>query len=606
MKVEATKGESISVDPDKLDDAAKVILSKRENLETLKESIDNAYQNAREEYPGLPSIVHSIVSDLKSHQATMIDTAQFLKDTAGHFRAIDNEERKLKETEDMNWFEDRVDGASEWVKDTGESISAAFDKTIEDGKEVARETDEFLDDATDYIMSSPFVKGVEKGIKDAGTDFWEGVSFGVMHPIQTLKGAFHSIIHPIETGKDTWNYVSNSFMDNIVHGDTESRTAWITYGVVGLVGAKGIDKAAKGAAAVGKSAGSVSKASKSSPHTKKASKKKSVPHSTVSTTVLKKKFEEVKKSISNFIKNVEVTTQNIREVSTGDVRNAAVYRVETYSDVGRREDTYRRENVDSGELRGKASEGVSQEERRAEASKSDGPDQSLKNEEVTEGDVKHSGSHDQDIKNELLEDGSVDDNSGTIRVEESSNKIETIEEAHEWGSTYYDGWIDTLTEEERRAITRYTGPDHIYINHYLRGIIENPGDVPLQVIENVKKGLDKAEVPHDMQVYRGTSKKPLEYILEYNQFGQIEPESLIGKSIRDNAFVSTAIVKELSFSKDVSWEINVPEGTHAAYVAKISRYPNEAELLLNAGQEMIIKEAELDKRGKLHIVVDLK
>ncbi|MED1540770.1 hypothetical protein [Bacillus inaquosorum] len=37
----------------------------------------------------------------------------------------------------------------------------------------------------------------------------------------------------------------------------------------------------------------------------------------------------------------------------------------------------------------------------------------------------------------------------------------------------------------------------------------------------------------------------------------------------------------------------------------MSHFPNEAELLLNFGQEMVIKSAHVDSSNKLHIILDL-
>ncbi|MDM5311122.1 ADP-ribosyltransferase [Peribacillus frigoritolerans] len=189
---------------------------------------------------------------------------------------------------------------------------------------------------------------------------------------------------------------------------------------------------------------------------------------------------------------------------------------------------------------------------------------------------------------------------------EATPKFSNIPEAHEWGEAHYSKWLDSLTEREKAAIKQYTGNDYQYINKYLRGIDNSLYGIDKQVINDIKSGLNKAAVPHDMQVFRGTDLTPLESILKIDDHGNIDLGSLIGKTFKDEAFVSTAIVKESSFDyKQVSWTINVPKGANAAYVGKISEFPDEAELLLNAGQELLIKEANEDAYGKLHLVLDL-
>ncbi|MBD8138044.1 hypothetical protein IFR10_21330 [Bacillus sp. CFBP 13597] len=189
---------------------------------------------------------------------------------------------------------------------------------------------------------------------------------------------------------------------------------------------------------------------------------------------------------------------------------------------------------------------------------------------------------------------------------EATPTISNIAEAHEWGNKNYTNWLKSLTESERKAIIKYTGIDYQYINNFLRGIDDSLHGLDMQVIDNIKSGLSKASVPHDMQVYRGTDFRPFEGIFSINKYGEIDVESLIGKTIKDEGFISTAIVKESSFDyKEVLWTINIPQGAKAAYVGDISNVPDEAELLLNAGQELFIKEANEDANGKLHLILDL-
>ncbi|EEM10565.1 MULTISPECIES: ADP-ribosyltransferase [Bacillus] len=189
---------------------------------------------------------------------------------------------------------------------------------------------------------------------------------------------------------------------------------------------------------------------------------------------------------------------------------------------------------------------------------------------------------------------------------EAKKPLSNLEEAHEWGSKHFDNWIESLTESERSAIRQYTGDDYRKINNYLRGIADSLNDVESSVIDNIKSGLNKASVPYDIQVYRGTDLKPFKNLYKIDDEGKIVVDSLVGKTVKDNGFVSTAMVKESSFDHmNVSWEINVPKGANAAYVGKISYIPTEAELLFNSGQEMVIKSANVDSDGKIHLILDL-
>ncbi|TWM27107.1 putative ADP-ribosyltransferase Certhrax [Bacillus paralicheniformis] len=191
-------------------------------------------------------------------------------------------------------------------------------------------------------------------------------------------------------------------------------------------------------------------------------------------------------------------------------------------------------------------------------------------------------------------------------INDVKRTLSNLDEAHQWGSKYYDHWLDSLTENEKNAIKQYTGNDYTRINNYLRGLSDSLEGVELDVIDNIKNGLKKANVPHDIQVYRGTDLRPIQDLYKIDDEGNIIAESLVGKIFKDDGFVSTAMVKESSFDHmNVSWEINIPKGAHAAYLGKISHFPNEAELLLNSGQQMIIKSAVIDSSGKMHLILDL-
>ncbi|MGM0764661.1 MAG: ADP-ribosyltransferase [Bacillota bacterium] len=95
----------------------------------------------------------------------------------------------------------------------------------------------------------------------------------------------------------------------------------------------------------------------------------------------------------------------------------------------------------------------------------------------------------------------------------TNHSLNNVEEAHKWGSKYYDSWLKTLTVSERSAIEQYTGNDYTKINSYLRGFSDSLDGVDSKVIDHIKSGLSKAEVPHDMKVYRGTDLRPFENLL---------------------------------------------------------------------------------------------
>ena len=188
-----------------------------------------------------------------------------------------------------------------------------------------------------------------------------------------------------------------------------------------------------------------------------------------------------------------------------------------------------------------------------------------------------------------------------------AREIKSLNQAHAWGEKNYSEWLNSLSIKEKQAVIDYTGDDYWNINSYLRGNSNSLHNIDPNKISEIQSALTKAKLPEDIVVYRGTDMNAIENVLKFDKYGEImNIDGIVGKVIKDDAFMSTAILKESSFdNKRVSWVINVPQGSNGAYVAKVSKYPNEAEILFNSGQEMIIKEVTLEANGKINLVLDL-
>jgi len=85
------------------------------------------------------------------------------------------------------------------------------------------------------------------------------VQYGT-HPIQTYQSMEHMVLHPVETGKYMSNAIAESFTRDMVNGDAESRSHWVTYALGTIVGTKGAGNAVKST----KVGSNVSKAAKNS------------------------------------------------------------------------------------------------------------------------------------------------------------------------------------------------------------------------------------------------------------------------------------------------------------------------------------------------------
>ncbi|MBT2217983.1 EndoU domain-containing protein [Virgibacillus dakarensis] len=72
-------------------------------------------------------------------------------------------------------------------------------------------------------------KGAAIGVYDVGKDTLVGIGNTIIHPVETVDSTANMMIHPVETGKYIGNAIAESFERDMVNGDAESRSHWVTY-----------------------------------------------------------------------------------------------------------------------------------------------------------------------------------------------------------------------------------------------------------------------------------------------------------------------------------------------------------------------------------------
>lgn len=175
--------------------------------------------------------------------------------------------------------------------------------------------------------------------------------------------------------------------------------------------------------------------------------------------------------------------------------------------------------------------------------------------------------------------------------------VMTAAEAKKWGNANWPA-PGELPADQRNALRSYSGPAAYQINKYLRtGKIpqhnrddRKPTAAEREQFRSIIASLDRATKGNPtptqaMVVHRGTG---------LAEFGNVTPDKLIGQEVRDPAFLSTSVGKSLSqmfSSEDVHLVLNVPEGTPAFWMDKISTHPGERELLLGRGLSYKITSA---------------
>lgn len=150
------------------------------------------------------------------------------------------------------------------------------------------------------------------------------------------------------------------------------------------------------------------------------------------------------------------------------------------------------------------------------------------------------------------------------------------------------------TPAQLSAIKTYTSSSD-NINGYLRGEHAGYGDVAQQAVH-----LQQAMMPiqEDVKLNRGTG---WEFVPpQYRSYEGMQ--KLIGKTISDKAFLSTATAGESQGfgSKDVQIQIEAPKGTMGIYVEHVTSITTEYEVILAAGTKL--KVTGVSKNGYKTVV----
>lgn len=157
-----------------------------------------------------------------------------------------------------------------------------------------------------------------------------------------------------------------------------------------------------------------------------------------------------------------------------------------------------------------------------------------------------------------------------------------------------------LSEEEQKAIRRYSGSIYSDFNHYLRNLAEHPNikrnpDFD-SMAKNLNSAIDKSIVTHDVIVYRGIGSRRLRILYEK------KPPT----EIPINFFQSTSSVKKVArrFAEgQIMMMIHIPKDSHSLPIKKYSLFSRENEnLLKNSGIFKVLKQYHKD--GMLYLEVE--
>jgi SPP1 gp7 family putative phage head morphogenesis protein len=148
-------------------------------------------------------------------------------------------------------------------------------------------------------------------------------------------------------------------------------------------------------------------------------------------------------------------------------------------------------------------------------------------------------------------------------------------------SRYWDeAWAKSLTQEQRNAITSYTGSSYHDLNSRMRS-----GRTPGSMADHLHKATGSKPMPRDAILWRGTGS---------DTWGGISPKDMVGRVAQDRGFMSTSYGNTAAFSgKDVLLRIRVPKGHPAVAATRQSSYgAAEREILLQDGCTYYVHSAK--------------
>lgn len=164
--------------------------------------------------------------------------------------------------------------------------------------------------------------------------------------------------------------------------------------------------------------------------------------------------------------------------------------------------------------------------------------------------------------------------------------------------SWCDDWLKLITSAQRDGVETYTGSAYEEMNEYLRGLSSSISSSRKQAIEDCTKALAKASLPQETIVRRGSGYNMLRELGV--DFSPDNKSAVIGATVVDKGFVSTSPASGGGFSGSIEYVIKLPEGSQAMYVAPISRFSSEQELLINRGGRYLIEDVEYNSYGEVN------
>jgi hypothetical protein len=191
-------------------------------------------------------------------------------------------------------------------------------------------------------------------------------------------------------------------------------------------------------------------------------------------------------------------------------------------------------------------------------------------------------------------------------LERGARSFADPDAAISYGRDNWNRYVDDLPPETRQALRDYTGEPpypgapgyatYREMNGFLRGDPQLGTPEVLNNIREVDRALAGNPLSEDVMVVRGSGTDHMHFK---------RPEDLIGRTMSDSGYMSSSLGNHPvpSFEgKEAILRLRVPEGTHAAWVERVSDFGvTERELLLGRETNYRVTRAFLDEKGQVQI-----
>lgn len=159
--------------------------------------------------------------------------------------------------------------------------------------------------------------------------------------------------------------------------------------------------------------------------------------------------------------------------------------------------------------------------------------------------------------------------------------------------------LEKLTEEEKKAIWRYTGNAANRVNSAIYSEKQQRIDKEKGFMDLLDSALNKGTVDHKMVVHRDTISEYLNAFPKDFQYTDRDIERLTGVELTNFGYTSTSF-KDLTYTgRNVHLEIEVPKGYKGClYIENLAtdKYKNQEEVLFKRGFRYKIKSVKKEKK----------